>query len=53
MLEEQNMTMVIGNGSLIGVDSYSSSLRLSSCPSQNFIIINKENGLEAICPIKL
>ncbi len=51
--EEQNMTHVIGNGSLIGVDSYSNSLRLSSYPSQNFVVINKESGLEAICPIKL
>jgi hypothetical protein len=53
MYEQQNMVEVIGNGGLIGVDSYSASLRLSSYPSQNFIVIDKDTGLEAICPIKL
>lgn len=53
MFEEQNMTMVIGNGSLVGVDHYASSLRLTSFPSQNFVVISKDNGLEAICPMIL
>jgi hypothetical protein len=53
MAEEQNMTMVIGNGSLVGVDSYSASLRLSSHPSQNFMVIEKDNGLESVFPVKL
>jgi hypothetical protein len=51
--EQQSMVEVIGNGSLIGVDSYSASLRLSSYPSQNFVVVNKKIGLEAICPIKV
>jgi hypothetical protein len=52
-IEELNMVTVFSNGSLSGVDSYSADLRLSSHPLQNFIVINKENGLEHICPIRV
>lgn len=42
-LEEINETIVIGNSSLMGVDSYSAKLRLSSKPSQTFIVSSPKN----------
>ena len=52
-IEELNMVTVFSNGSLSGVDSYSSDLRLSSHPLQNFILFSRQNGLECICPIRV
>lgn len=46
--DEKNNTTVIGNGSLMGVDTYAKNLRLSSKPSQNLIIITKDSPCESI-----
>ena len=47
-LEEKNRTVAIGNGTLMGTDSYAQKLRLSSTPSQNLIIISEENVTDGI-----
>lgn len=49
--DEKNETIVIGNGSLMGVDTYAKNLRLSSKPSQNLVIMSKENVIENVCRI--
>lgn len=46
--DEKNRTVALGNGTLMGTDSYAQKLRLSSTPSQNLIIVTKENVTEAI-----
>ena len=46
--DEKNRCDVVSNGSLMGTDSYAQSLRLSSKPSQNLIIVSEENPLYAI-----
>lgn len=46
--DELNQTVVIQNGSLMGVDSYSFKLRLSADPSQNLIIVSEDNVTESI-----
>lgn len=46
--DEKNETVICGNGSLMGTDSYAASLRLSSRPSQNLIISTPKNVLHAI-----
>ena len=51
--DEKNRTVIIGNGSLMGVDSYAKNLRLSSFPSQNLIIVSEKSPCEAIYRIKL
>lgn len=45
---EQNETLLISNGSLMGTDDYAQKLRLSSKPSQNLIIISKNNVCRAL-----
>ena len=45
--------MIIGNSSLMGTDSYAEKLRLSSDPSQTFIIATKDNVCDCIYRIKL
>ena len=47
-----NMSM-IGNGSLMGTDTFAKNLRLNSDPSQTLIIVTPENVREAIHIIKL
>ena len=47
-----NMAM-IGNGSLMGTDTFAKNLRLNSDPSQTLIIVSPENAREAIHIIKL
>ena len=51
--EEKNRTIALGNGTLMGTDSYAQKLRLSSTPSQNFIVVTKENVTECIYRIIL
>ncbi len=51
--DELNQTVVIQNGSLMGVDSYSFKLRLSADPSQNLIIVSEDNVTESIHRIVL
>lgn len=50
---EENDTMVIFNGSLMGTDDYAFSLRLHSTPSQTLIIVTPENITDDICRIPL
>jgi hypothetical protein len=51
--DEQNEVIRISNGSLMGTDSYALKLRLSSKPSQTFIVSTKENVVDAIHKINL
>lgn len=51
--DEQNETVVISNGSLMGTDDYAEKLRLSSKPSQNLIIVSDDNVCESIYRIVL
>ena len=46
--EEKNRTIALGNGTLMGTDSYAQKLRLSSTPSQNFILVTEENVIDTI-----
>ena len=51
--DEKNRCIALGNGTLMGTDSYAQKLRLSSTPSQNLIIVTEENVTEAIHRILL
>lgn len=51
--DEQNETIRISNGSLMGTDSFAQKLRLNSAPSQTLIIASKENVIETIHKINL
>ena len=51
--DEKNRTIALSNGTLMGVDGYAQKLRLSSTPSQNLIIVSKENPTECIYRILL
>lgn len=51
--EEQNRTMLISNGSLMGTDEFAMDLRLDSKPSQTMIICSDNNVCEQICKINL
>lgn len=46
--DEKNRTIALGNGTLMGTDTYAQKLRLSSTPSQNLIIASKDNVTECI-----
>lgn len=46
--DEQNETVVVSNGSLMGTDDYAEKLRLSSKPSQNLIIVSDDSVCESI-----
>lgn len=52
-LNEQHQSMVVSNSSLMGVDRYAEKLRLTSDPSQTFIIATPENVCECIYRIIL
>lgn len=51
--DEKNQSLIISNGSLMGVDTYAEKLRLTSDPSQNFIIATPANVAECIYRIVL
>lgn len=51
--DEDHETIVVGNASLMGVDSYSEKLRLTSKPSQTLIVSTPENVCESIHRIVL
>lgn len=51
--DETNDTMIISNGSLMGVDDYAQHLRLTSAPSQNLIICSEESVVDSIHRIVL
>lgn len=46
--DEKNEVVVVGNGSLMGTDTYAKTLRLTSKPSQNFIIVEPDNVISSI-----
>ena len=46
--DEKNRTVAISNGTLMGTDGYAQKLRLSSNPSQNLIIVSRENVTESV-----
>lgn len=52
-MEEENQVVVVQNGSLMGVDDYSSNLRCSSYPSQNVIISTVDTPIFALHTIRL
>ena len=52
-MDEKNHCLIVGNSSLMGTDSYAEKLRLSSDPSQTFIVATTDNVCEAIYRIKL
>lgn len=51
--DEQHNTLIISNGSLMGVDEYAESLRLTNKPSQNLILVSEQLIAEAIYRIPL
>lgn len=51
--DEQNMTDIICNGSVMGVDDYAQSLRLSSKPSQTLVISTENNVRDTVYKILL
>jgi hypothetical protein len=51
--DEENECMRVSNGTLMGVDTHSQDLRLTNKPSQNLIVVNKDNVTEFICKINL
>lgn len=51
--DEQNETMRISNGSLMGTDSFAQKIRLNAKPSQTLIVCTKENPVYAIHKIDL
>lgn len=51
--DEQNRCVIISNGTLMGTDEYSYGLRLSSIPSQTFIVVSESNPTEYVCKINL
>ena len=46
--DETNETVIISNGSLMGVDDYAQQLRLTSRPSQNLIISSPDAIVDAL-----
>jgi hypothetical protein len=51
--DEQNETIVVSNGSLMGTDDYAEKLRLSSKPSQNLIIVSDKSVCDTLYRIVL
>jgi hypothetical protein len=51
--DEKNETVLVSNSSLMGTDEFAQSLRLTSKPSQNLIILTKENPVYCIYKINL
>jgi len=51
--DEQHMSMVVSNSSLMGVDRYAEKLRVTSDPSQTLIVATPDNVCECIYRIVL
>lgn len=51
--DEEHEMLRISNGSLMGTDQYANDLRLTSKPSQNFIISTPDNVMEVLYKITL
>ena len=49
--KEENYSLVISNGTLMGVDDYSYDLRKASKPTQNLILVSKDNPAKYICRV--
>ena len=47
-VDEKNGVLVMTNGSLMGTDDYAYNKRLSSNPSQTFIVVTPNNVAEMI-----
>lgn len=50
-IDEDNNSILVRNGSLVGTDSFSYRLRKSNIPSQTMIVSSKNNIIEAILKI--
>ena len=46
--DEKNETLVVSNGSLMGVDKYAMDLRLTSKPTQNIMLVDDKSVLADI-----
>lgn len=51
--DEKNETVLVSNSSLMGTDEYAQSLRLTSKPSQNLIVLGDDNPVYCIHKINL
>ena len=51
--DENHQTIIVSNSSLMGVDRYAEKLRLTSDPSQTFIVSTPENICECIYRVVL
>ena len=51
--DESNETLLISGGSLMGTDEFATSLRLSSKPSQNVIIVTDDNVCDSLYRVVL
>ena len=51
--DEVNQTLLLSNGSVMGTDEYAEKLRLNAYPSQNLIIVSKENIMDTFYRIVL
>ena len=51
--DENHQTIIVSNSSLMGVDRYAEKLRLTSDPSQTFVVATPENVCECIYRILL
>lgn len=51
--DEKNFTRRIGNGSLMGTDDFSFNLRLTSNPSQTFVVVTEKSVTDSIHIIDL
>jgi len=51
--EEQNRTMLVSNGALMGTDDYAIDLRLDSKPSQTLIVSDHYDVCKHICKLNL
>lgn len=51
--KEQNETLVISNGSLMGTDDYSKDFKLNSKATQNLILVNENDVADYIHRVKL
>lgn len=51
--DEVNQTLLLSNGSIMGMDEYAEKLRLNAYPSQNLIIVSKENIMDTFYRIVL
>ena len=51
--DEVNQTLLLSNGSMMGTDEFAEQLRLTADPSQNLIIVTKDNVMEVLYRIVL